>query len=1550
MHLSASLTWKASPLQIRESNQGRNQVVVATPGLLDGGEARPFWATANDGLVVVGRGNVIGQDEFMRWQDPVAHDPVYVGVMDGWGATGDWSMCHAGWNAPPPSGFAADTPAPPPDRCPDDMPTAFTTYKFNLDPSGAEDGLRDWQAANSVQLSEVTLYDVYGDALLDGLTCTNPDGNNPGGELPEHACDGVTAEDPGGCSGCANTGHKWLDFNKGDLVLTFTRPQQVGSYDWQTANDVPARDPTKWALEGSNDGNSWFTLDATNARTTFATTAERFTWQGPFAVACEPSVRAGGCSGSFSIAVDNAYALYINGQYQSNVNGGATNVAGCDQATNPSGDPYTGCNWQSIDLHEFNNIPGPVTFAVDALDAGGIGGWIGTAVVNGVTYDSTPNSAWRCTSGDPAAHGQDGGWSQVNPGWHGDPPPYGWARSHFDDSDWRPPTSIGAYDSGPWNIQNNQGSLGTLSPSSQWLWTEDADQHNDIYCRLTVQCGRPQPPAPPAAQAPRTMEGATAHAASSFEVTGNAQIQGDVISVTQVANSQQGTAFKRMDIDVREPFTLGFEMYCGDGSGADGLCANVGNNDLGGRVGENGVTEGVALCFDEWANGGDHGVAIYYNAGSSGDGDTSRAGEIWANIGLCGNRENCVPVSLFDDATWHVVELNISPSGNSGAVVTFDFDSGAYGGFALIDSYALPRQPYVGFSGRTGGATNNHWVRAVSTGGAWVLPPPPPPPPPLPVSIEASAFELAGSAQLDRDVLSITQLENSQQGTAFYRLGENVNAADFKFTTRFDMYCGDGSGADGLCVNIGANDLVGRVGEDGVATGVAVCFDEWANDGDHGVSIFYNAQQIWENIAPCDNRDACIPVSLYDDAAWHSVEVDITPLLDGSAEIRFSLDNGLYSGFGNVNSYLGSGFSLPAATYLGFSGRTGGATNNHWVRHVMTTNPPPPPYTTSFSPGQFALSGSARVQGEVLQITQVANSQTGTAFAQTRLSSRDAFALRYWIYTGDGSGADGQCASVGNNDLGGRVGENGVTQGIALCFDEWANGGDHGVAIYYNAGSSGDGDTSRAGAIWENIAPCGNRENCVPVSLFDDAAWHVIDLAVQPSGSGAGFVFNMDNGVYGGFGTVSDWALPSPAYLGFTARTGGATNNHWVRGITLGDARDAAVLTATLPENRADFVPAEALANQLNPSQFTLGGSARLDDGGVISVTQTENSQTGTAFSRPMGISSSRTFSLQFAFYCGDGSGADGLCANVGGNDLGGRVGEDGVAQGVAVCFDEWANNGDHGVSIFYNGGMIWENIGSCGNREACVPVSLFDDSTWHQVKVDILPSRLGNAAQVRFDFDGGTYGGFGDISNFALPSPNYVGFTGRTGGATNNHWVRDISTSAVAPPPPPERGNPDCSWEALRPLRTLFCPRGGVELFQDDRVCATYTNVFRIAADNNLGPCATWQPDVMEGAVAQLPSPLPRGQTLEGLCPVSCGSAASLTIPSGNNAGSTCPMNCASRILPWATQCASDPQFQQMDSTNLLTNFRAMCMSTMAGGQNQAGGSKDRPPAGGGH
>ena len=193
--------------------------------------------------------------------------------------------------------------------------------------------------------------------------------------------------------------------------------------------------------------------------------------------------------GTFSIAADNAYALYVNGEHQANVNGGRTNVAGCDTATNPGGDSYTGCNWQSVDLHEISVTDSAVTLAVDVLDAGGTGGFVGTAVIDGVTYPT--DSSWKCLSG--SSHGQAGGWSQVNDNWHGDPPPAGWVdhAADFDDSAWAPATEYGANSAGiePWGDVNrdmgavDDGGAGVISADSLWIWSADPDVHNDIYCR-----------------------------------------------------------------------------------------------------------------------------------------------------------------------------------------------------------------------------------------------------------------------------------------------------------------------------------------------------------------------------------------------------------------------------------------------------------------------------------------------------------------------------------------------------------------------------------------------------------------------------------------------------------------------------------------------------------------------------------------------------------------------------------------------------------------------------------------------------------------------------------------------------------------------------------------------------------------------------------------------------------------------------------------------------------------------------------------------------------
>eukprot|EP01052_Picozoa_sp_SAG31_P037166 SAG31_NODE_4757_length_2975_cov_1.244437_2_plen_95_part_00 len=71
------------------------------------------------------------------------------------------------------------------------------------------------------------------------------------------------------------------------------------------------------------------------------------------------------------------------------------------------------------------------------------------------------------------------------------------------------------------------------------------------------------------------------------------------------------------------------------------------------------------------------------------------------------------------------------------------------------------------------------------------------------------------------------------------------------------------------------------------------------------------------------------------------------------------------------------------------------------------------------------------------------------------------------------------------------------------------------------------------------------------------------------------------------------------------------------------------------------------------------------------------------------------------------------MCVSVGSNDLGERNGEDGVGRGIALCFDEYSNGGDHGIDIFADGVPVWQRLAPCGNREGCEPVSLFEDSQW---------------------------------------------------------------------------------------------------------------------------------------------------------------------------------------------------------------------------------------------
>ena len=234
-------------------------------------------------------------------------------------------------------------------RAPQTGVWAYSHFRFNLDPAGDHTGLRDWDSANSVQLAEITLLDSGGQPLRTGLTCTNPGGNNPsrGGlaskeerrdEGPAQACDG-------------SVDTKWLDYNRGDLVMTFEQPQAAAAWSWVTADDSPSRDPVRWTFEGSNDGLNWEVIDSTASSVTFETPGDRHALIGPFSlqVIPEANVIADGeslASLSAASACQLTHHLNAGGNDMYDIgNLLTTSLMGtCD------GDPHD-CEWGSLLYH-----------------------------------------------------------------------------------------------------------------------------------------------------------------------------------------------------------------------------------------------------------------------------------------------------------------------------------------------------------------------------------------------------------------------------------------------------------------------------------------------------------------------------------------------------------------------------------------------------------------------------------------------------------------------------------------------------------------------------------------------------------------------------------------------------------------------------------------------------------------------------------------------------------------------------------------------------------------------------------------------------------------------------------------------------------------------------------------------------------------------------------------------------------------------------------------------------------------------------------------------
>jgi hypothetical protein len=148
---------------------------------------------------------------------------------------------------------------------------------------------------------------------------------------------------------------------------------------------------------------------------------------------------------------------------------------------------------QSADVFEFDELDGPLVVAIEGRSMAGVGALLVNINVNGEDHPSS--SAWRCTTPTPDKPDPDR-WLDMQIWENGPPPGEDWNLPLFDDADWPQAIEHAAVGGGPW------ATVGALSPitppagadyfptTAKWIWTADNVDHNNVYCRISIPCGR----------------------------------------------------------------------------------------------------------------------------------------------------------------------------------------------------------------------------------------------------------------------------------------------------------------------------------------------------------------------------------------------------------------------------------------------------------------------------------------------------------------------------------------------------------------------------------------------------------------------------------------------------------------------------------------------------------------------------------------------------------------------------------------------------------------------------------------------------------------------------------------------------------------------------------------------------------------------------------------------------------------------------------------------------------------------------------------------------
>ncbi|ULC58956.1 tandem-95 repeat protein [Flaviramulus sp. BrNp1-15] len=195
----------------------------------------------------------------------------------------------------------------------------------------------------------------------------------------------------------------------------------------------------------------------------------------------------------------------------------------------------------------------------------------------------------------------------------------------------------------------------------------------------------------------------------------------------------------------------------------------------------------------------------------------------------------------------------------------------------------------------------------------------------------------------------------------------------------------------------------------------------------------------------------------------------------------------------------------------------------------------------------FSINGTAvQIAPNEVRLTEALNNQSGQAFSFNTLSFNEDFNFSFEANLGTNDGGADGIAIVFHNDPSGfsvigangqGMGAGGIIDGIVLEIDTWDNG--VGLNDIPNDHTS----------IWDsNDQAAGNLSSAVDFGNLEDGNWHLVNVTWNAGTQTISYTLNgILAGSYTGDLINNYFGGSSYVYLGFTASTGGAINNHSIR-------------------------------------------------------------------------------------------------------------------------------------------------------------------------------------------------------------------------------------------------------------------------------------------------------------------------------------------------------------------------------------------------------------------